>query len=127
MTHYSRLSTIAIDVPPAGHDRELAFWGAAADQQLTRGCRYPGYHGAALHGQDFGLLSQRPGHGPGRVHPDVRTGDLAAEMARLEGPGAGRVQRVRSWWILRDPAGLPSCVVPEPAGSRSDSSAQRWD
>jgi hypothetical protein len=25
MTHYSRLSKIVIDVPPAEHDRELAF------------------------------------------------------------------------------------------------------
>jgi hypothetical protein len=36
-----------------------------------------------------------------------------------------RVQRVHSWWILRDPAGLPFCVVPEPAGSLNDSNAQR--
>ncbi len=127
MTHYSRLSKIVIDVPPADHDRELAFWSAAAGQQLTQGYRYPEYHGAALHGQDFGLLIQRLGHGPGRVHLDIRTDDLAAEIARLEGLGAERVQRVRSWWILRDPAGLPFCVVPEPAGSLNDSNAQRWD
>src|SRR5712692_2013526 len=127
MTHYSRQSKIVIDVPPAGHDRELSFWSAAAGQQLTQGYRYPGYHGAALHGQDFGLLIQRLGHGPGRVHLDIRTDDLAAEIARLEGLGAERVQRVRSWWILRDPAGLPFCVVPEPAGSLNDSNAQRWD
>src|SRR6266851_2545935 len=96
MTHYSRQSKIVIDVPPAEHDRELSFWSAAAGQQLTQGYRYPGYHGAALHGQDFGLLIQRLGHGPGRVHLDIRTDDLAAEIARLEGLGAERVQRVRS-------------------------------
>jgi Glyoxalase-like domain len=127
MTHYSRLSKIVIDVPPAEHDRELAFWSAAAGQQLTQGYRYPEYHGAALHGQDFGLLIQRLGHGPGRVHLDIHTDDLAAEIARLEGLGAERVQRVHSWWILRDPAGLPFCVVPEPVGSLNDSNAQRWD
>src|SRR3989442_1533180 len=127
MTHYSRLSKIVIDVPPAEHDRELAFWSAAAGQQLTQGYRYPEYHGAALHGQDFGLLIQRLGPGPGRVHLDIHTDDLAAEIARLEGLGAERVQRVHSWWILRDPAGLPFCVVPEPAGSLNDSNAQRWD
>ena len=127
MTHYSRQSKIVIDVPPAEHDRELSFWSAAAGQQLTQGYRYPEYHGVALHGQDFGLLIQRLGHGPGRVHLDIRTDDLAAEIARLEGLGAERVQRVRSWWILRDPAGLPFCVVPEPAGSLNDSNAQRWD
>lgn len=127
MTHYSRLSKIVIDVPPADHDRELAFWSAAVGQQLTQGYRYPEYHGAALHGQDFGLLIQQLGGGPGRVHLDIHTDDLAAEIARLEELGAEPVQQVHSWWILRDPAGLPFCVVPEPAGSLNDSNAQRWD
>jgi hypothetical protein len=29
MAHYSRLSKVVIDVPPADHDRELAFWNPA--------------------------------------------------------------------------------------------------
>ena len=36
MAHYSRLSKVVIDVPPADHDRELAFWNAAASQSLTQ-------------------------------------------------------------------------------------------
>lgn len=127
MAHYSRLSKIVIDVPPAEHDRELAFWSAAVGQQLAQGVKYPEYHGAALHGGEFGLLIQRLGHGPGRVHLDIHTDDLAAEVARLEGLGAERVQRAHSWWIMRDPAGMLFCVVPEPAGSLDDSNARRWD
>jgi hypothetical protein len=127
MAHYSRLSKVVIDVPPAGHDRELAFWCAAVGQQLTQGPRYPEYHGAALHGQEFGLLIQRLGHGPGRVHLDIHTDDLAAEVARLEELGAERVQLVHSWWIMRDPAGLLFCVVPESVGSLNETNAQRWD
>ncbi len=127
MSHYSRLSKIVIDVPPAEHDRELAFWSGAVGQELTQGHRYPEYHGAALHGQEFGLLIQRLGDGPGRLHLDIHTDDLAAEVARLEALGAERVEKVHSWWILRDPAGLLFCVVPEPAGSLDDSNAQRWD
>jgi hypothetical protein len=127
MTHYSRLSKIVIDVPPTEHDRELAFWSSALGQPLTRFDSHPEYHGAPLHGTEFGLLIQRLGHGPGRVHLDIHTDDLAAETARLEELGAERVQQVHSWWILRDPAGLPFCVIPEPAGSLNDSSAHRWD
>src|ERR1022692_1255992 len=127
MAHYSRLSKIVIDVPPADHDRELAFWSAAAGQPLALGTMYPEYHGAALHGQEFGLLIQRLGHGPGRVHLDIHTDDLAAELTRLEGLGAERVQQVHSWWVLRDPAGLLFCVVPEPAGSLNEHNAKRWD
>ena len=127
MTHYSRLSKIVIDVPTADHDRELAFWSAAVGQPLTRFDTHPEYRGAALQGQEFGLLIQRLGDGPGRVHLDIHTDDLAAEIARLEQIGAERVQQVDSWWILRDPAGLLFCVIPEPAGSLNDSHAQRWD
>jgi hypothetical protein len=126
MAHYSRLSKIVIDVPAADHDRELTFWSAAVGQPLTRFDTHPEYHGAPLHGTEFGLLIQRLGDGQGRVHLDIHTDDLAAEVARLEELGAERVQQVHSWWILRDPAGLPFCVIPEPAGSLNDSNAQRW-
>jgi hypothetical protein len=61
------------------------------------------------------------------VHIDIHTDDLAAEVARLEGLGAERVQQVNGWWVLRDPAGLLFCVLPEPAGSLNDSNAHRWD
>jgi hypothetical protein len=84
-------------------------------------------HGVTLHGLEFGLLIQRLGAGPGRVHLDIHTDDLAAEMARLEKLGAQRVQQVHAWWVLRDPAGLLFCVIPEPAGSLNDSNARRWD
>jgi len=127
MTHYSRLSKIVIDIPPAEHDRELAFWSAALGQPLARFDSHPEYHGAALHGAEFDLLIQRLGDGPGRVHLDIHTDDLDAEVARLEELGAERVQQVHAWWIMRDPAGLPFCVIPEPAGSLNDGNAQRWD
>ena len=89
--------------------------------------RHPEYHGAALPGQEFWLLVQRLGAGPARVHIDIHTDDLDAEVARLERLGAERVQQVHSWWVLRDPAGLLFCVLPEPAGSFDDRNAQRWD
>lgn len=127
MAHYSRLSKVVIDVPPADHDRELTFWGAAAGQALTRSDRHPEYHGAALHGQDFGLLIQRLDEGSARVHIDIHTDDLPAEIARLEELGVERVQQAHSWQVMRDPAGLLFCVIPETPGTLDDSNAQRWD
>ena len=127
MAHYSRLSKIVIDVPAADHDRELAFWSGATGQQLARFDRHPEYHGAKLPGHDMGLLVQRLGDGPGRVHLDIHTDDPAAELARLEKLGAELVAQVHAWWIMRDPAGLPFCVIPEPPGALNDSNAQRWD
>jgi Glyoxalase-like domain len=64
------------------------------------------------------LLMQRLESGPPRVHLDIHTDDLDAEVARLERLGAQRVQRVQTWWVMRDPAGLPFCVLPTSPGSR---------
>jgi Glyoxalase-like domain len=127
MTHYSRLSQIVIDIPQAVHDKELAFWRAATGQQLDRGTKYPEYHGAELHGAEFGLLIQRIGDGPGRVHLDFHTDDLEAEVARLERLGAERVEQVHLWWVMRDPAGLLFCVVEDPDGPYTEDNAQRWE
>ena len=46
-----------------------------------------------------------------RVHLDIETDDVEAEVARLEAsaqPGSGRCE---SWWIMQDPSGQPFCVV----------------
>ena len=118
---------IVIDVPAADHDGEVTFWSAALGQQLKQGEHFPEYHGVALHGEEFGLLVQRLGQGPARLHLDIHTDDLEAEVARLEALGAEKVEYVHAWWILRDPAGLLFCVVPEPDGSLNDTNAQRWD
>lgn len=71
MGHYSTVLKIVIDVPPAEHDRELAFWHGAICQDLPR-FDFAEYHGTALHGHDFWLLEQRPDAGTPRVHLDIR-------------------------------------------------------
>jgi Glyoxalase-like domain len=126
VAHYSRLYKIVIDVPPVDHDKELAFWQAASGQELAA-ARIEGYHGTELHGQKFGLLVQRLGEGRSRVHVDIHTDDLEAEVSRLERLGAQRVERLHFWWVMRDPAGLPFCVVQDDHGSFTDDNAQRWD
>jgi Glyoxalase-like domain len=127
VAHYSRVYKIVIDVPGGEHDRELAFWDAATGSPLGRFDRHPEYHGTELPGSDLWLLVQRLDDGPGRVHLDIHTDDLDAEVARLEKLGAERVQQVHGWWVMRDPAGLLFCVLPSRPGSLDGTNAQRWD
>lgn len=127
MAHYSRLSQIVIDVPEGEHDPELAFWQAATGQALARFDKFPEYHGGSLPGQGIGLLIQRLGDGGPRVHLDIHTDDMDAEVARLERLGARRVRQTEHWWIMQDPAGLPFCVIPDQPERFSDENAQRWD
>jgi Glyoxalase-like domain len=73
------------------------------------------------------LLMQRLESGAPRVHLDMHAGDLDAEVARLERLGAERVQKVRTWRVMRDPAGLLFCVLPMSPGSLNDENAQRCE
>ena len=88
----------------------------------------PSTTAATLPGSELWLLVQRlDDDGPGRVHVDIHTDNLDAEVARLEKLGAERVQQAHAWWVMRDPAGLLFCVIPSSPGSLDDSNAQRWD
>ena len=101
---------IVIDVPDADHDKELAFWAEASGSKLNRIGQFPEYHGGQL-GAGAGelcLLVQRLGDGPARIHIDIHTSDLEAEVTRLEQAGATRLQEANRWWIMRPrPAGSP--------------------
>ena len=48
---------------------------------------------------------------PSRVHIDIETDDIEAEVKRLEALGAKRVEKIRSWWVLEAPTGQRFCVV----------------
>jgi len=128
MTHYSRLAAVALDVPESDHDRELAFWQAASGRSLRQDDDHSEYHGAHWPGHDqLLLLVQRLGDGEARMHLDIRSDNVDAEVARLEQLGARRVQQIGYWWVLQDQAGLLFCVVPAKPGSLTDDNAQRWD
>jgi catechol 2,3-dioxygenase-like lactoylglutathione lyase family enzyme len=112
VAHFSRLSRIVIDAPPASHDGEVAFWRDALGVKLKHYERFPEYHGAELPG-GFGLLTQALGDGPARVHLDIHTSDRVAEVARLQRLGATLLDDGEHWAVMRDPAGLVFCVVPD--------------
>jgi hypothetical protein len=51
-----------------------------------------------------------------RLHLDLRTlTSVEEEVRRLEGLGAGVVQRFDSHTVMRDPEGNEFCVEPSPA------------
>ena len=118
MPHRSHLCTIVIDVPSADHAATAAFWGAATGQE-QRQLSFPEFHGARLH-DSLTLLVQQLGDGGARVHVDIHTDDVPAEIARLEALGATVVDRFPDWTTMSDPAGLPFCVVKAPDGTLDD-------
>ena len=115
MPHRSHLCTIVIDVPSADHAATAAFWGAVTGQE-QRQLSFPEFHGARLH-DSLTLLVQQLGDGGPRVHVDIHTDDVRAEIARLEALGATVVETRADWTVMSDPAGLPFCVVQAPEGT----------
>lgn len=121
--HRSRLTAIAVDVPPEHHEREVAFWSGALGGRPERD--EDGTYVTVGHAGHLEVFVQRIGEARSRIHLDVETDDVEAEVARLEALGAERVERVRSWWVMRDPAGLLFCVVP-PQSNDFPAGAATW-
>ncbi|MDH3513206.1 MAG: VOC family protein [Gammaproteobacteria bacterium] len=67
---------------------------------------------------------QRVEH-PSRVHIDIETDDIEAEIRRLEALGAKRVKQVRTWWVMEAPTGHRFCVV-RPQRADFAANARQW-
>ena len=70
---------------------------------------------------------QRTGAGtPPRIHLDIETDDVAAEVARVVGIGAAVLEERDGYTILTDPAGMVFCVVPVQSGDHFARHATTW-
>ena len=128
MSHHSRLQKVVVDVPGSDTTRAARCWGAATGADFTHLYpESPEYVGADLpYGDHLTFLVQELGEGEPRVHLDIHTDDLEAEVTRLERLGAVRVRKVQTWWVMRDPVGLLFCVLPTD-GSLTEENSIRWE
>jgi hypothetical protein len=111
--HRILLRTIVIDVPSEVHDSARDFWATAMAATPHRSKKYPEDHWFEHPAASVKMLLQNIGSTPARYHLDIETDDVEAEVARLIAAGASEVDRQGNWVVLRDPAGLLFCVVPE--------------
>ena len=126
--HRSRIGLVLIDHPAEAWEQGLSFW--AGVQGVVPGGEdsgMPEYRSLGRIGS-VALESQRTGAGtPPRVHLDIETDDVAAEVARVVALGA-RVEEERDGYtILRDPGGMVFCVVPVQTGEDFEREALSWD
>ena len=126
--HHSRLSTIVIDCDIDDLDVATAFWSHALGKPVASSDqdgdgRYAELQTAA---DEPIILLQKVEHAS-RVHLDIETHDLDAEVARLEKLGARRVALVRDrWWVMEAPSGHRFCVV-QPQRATFGPHLNRWD
>lgn len=63
---------------------------------------------------------------PSRVHLDIESDDIDAEVARLEALGARRIGPVQDWCVMEAPTGQRFCVVPAESIGFEDT-ANEWE
>jgi hypothetical protein len=123
--HRSKLTAALVDVPAPLFDREVEFWSGALGRAPEYDADDPDYRDFGQPVPGFQFMVQRVGADP-RVHLDIETDDVEAEVRRLEALGAVRVQPVKSWWVMRDPAGMLFCVVRVQTGEVFNTLATTW-
>ncbi len=110
--HKSKLAGFIIDCQTTDLAEAAGFWGAALGMQTrpfadAEGEKYTELLDptGALH-----VEVQRVDH-PSRVHLDIETDDIPAEVQRLESLGAKKIGEVASWCVMEAPTGQRFCVV----------------
>ena len=125
--HKSRLACLVIDSRTEDLDAEAGFWGEAlgCPVQSSDDPANARYRRLETGPSQPGILVQQVEH-ESRVHLDIESDDIDAEVTRLEKLGARRVARVKRWWVLEAPGGQRFCVV-APQRDDFDEKANVWD
>ena len=109
--HKSKLSTFVIDCRTDDIDAATAFWAQALGRQVKPAePDFERYRALECAPSEPLLLVQRVEH-ESRVHLDIESDDVAAEVARLEALGARRLEAIRTWVVMEAPTGQRFCVV----------------
>jgi predicted enzyme related to lactoylglutathione lyase len=124
--HKSRLAGFIIDCRTADLDAAAAFWSAALNLPLRPAApNEPLYRVLETAADQPHLEVQQVQH-ESRVHLDIESDDLEAEVRRLEKLGARRIASVKSWCVLEAPTGQRFCVV-RPQRPDFAAKANTWD
>lgn len=125
--HRSQLCGFIIDCQDADLDAAARFWGGALGMEIRPLPAEEGGKYVRLVDAQHGLHVevQKVRH-PSRVHLDIETDDIEAEVRRLTALGAREVERVSTWCVMEAPTGQRFCVVRR-SSAGFDASANRWD
>ena len=109
--HRSRLNGLLIDCKTDDIDAAARFWAEALGRPVD--INHPGsrdnYRMLETLPDEPAVQIQRVAH-ESRVHIDIETDDIPAEVARLEKLGAVVDERKERWVIMRTPTGQRFCM-----------------
>ena len=124
--HKSKLAGFIIDCQTADLASAAGFWGGALGMKVEAlpGTEGQTYARLADPSKQLAIVVQTVDH-PSRVHLDIETDDIAAEVSRLEALGATCVQQVHTWVVMQAPTGQRFCVV-RASSPAFESTASQW-
>jgi len=110
--HRSRINGILIDCNSDDIDAAAQFWAEALGRPIDM--HHPGTRGnyrmLATPDGEVSIQIQRVEH-ESRMHMDIETDDIPAEVARLQKLGATIETQMERWVVMRAPSGHRFCVV----------------
>jgi predicted enzyme related to lactoylglutathione lyase len=123
--HKSRLAGFVIDCKTDDLESAAAFWGGALGLEVRA---LPGEQKylQLVHPLDRLHIEVQSVSHPSRVHLDIETDDIEAEVQRLEELGAKRVRKISTWWVMEAPTGQRFCVVRAKAAAFA-AEARAWE
>ncbi len=110
--HKSKLAGFIIDCKTEDLPAASAFWGGALGMERRGLDGSEGENYVRLLDAQHGLHIevQKVSH-DSRLHLDIETDNIEAEVQRLEALGARRVKNINTWWVMESPTGQRFCVV----------------
>ena len=110
--HRSRINGILIDCKVEDIGAAARFWAEALGRQVDPD--HPGTRGDYVMLEtpqdEISVQIQRVDH-ESRVHIDIETDNIPAEVARLEKLGATIDRKMERWVVMRAPSGQRFCIV----------------
>lgn len=126
--HKSRLSGFIIDCQTADLQGAAKFWSAALGYPLKPVSPQPeeaAYRSLETGPDGLDIQVQQVDHAS-RVHLDIESDDVEAEVARLVKLGAKRLGMVHSWCVMEAPTGQRFCVVRQQQRADFAERANTW-
>ena len=112
--HRSQLGGLIIDCQTDDLDSAAAFWSAALGMKRVKPPKTessPEKYAHLKHGANDLYIEVQTVEHESRVHLDIETDDIKAEVARLVKLGAKKVKKIEDWWVMEAPTGQRFCVV----------------
>ncbi len=124
--HKSKLAGLIIDCKTNSLQDAAQFWGEALGMKIEKLPDEEGNKYVKLIDKNTNLhIEVQSVEHQSRVHLDIETDDINAEVKRLEKLGANIVDHVNSWCVMQAPTGQKFCVVRK-GSAQFESQANEW-